>query len=274
MGRVFRWEEVEEGGVPHMSCFGRADTLVRSELERMVGVTGAVLCGSVLTNSATPRSDIDCLVVYGNDHSASVASELERVRDLCFGSMNVPIGFVPLDAEAAALGLHTVHASFAIHLRRAVAQGGVILKNPLPDIKFPPLDTVADLLSYSAHKLSRLRKRQISWPLLSEAERCQLLQKALEAPVQVARKALHAKGVALPDDSRRAVVSAYLESASQECRPLFEQVVRLDDEYTFELGEQLRQRRRERYESMLREIKNQIPVSLEFIRLNALEFLR
>lgn len=272
MGKVFSWNEIESGEIPQYSDFSTVISKIRQDLETTDGVVGGILCGSVLWNSCNQRSDIDCVVVYDPAKRREVVEVLRGINRTA-ADLHVPAELIPLDLHIARTPLHHIGLSFAVHLRYATENGGLIKTNPLPLFTFDNASIVEDVRGYLRNKLRRLEKGVIALPTMEVAELHRFLQKVLEAPVHVARKILWWQKVETPDDAKRTVMRYYPNIASVQERKLFAKITAADNQYTTELLVQLQNPDKNRYSQTIEGVKDLALDTLEFVRLNALRLV-
>lgn len=272
MGKVFSWQEIEEGKIPQPQDFATVVKKIRQELEAADGVIGGILCGSTLWNSCNQRSDIDCVMVYDPEKRREVVDVLRGINQAA-ADHHVPAEIIPLDLHIVMTPLHHIGLSFAVHLRYATENGGLIKENPLPLFVFDDASVVEDVRGYLRSKLRRLEKGVSALPAMEVAELHRFLQKVLEAPVHVARKILWWRKVETADDSKQTVMRHYPDIASAQEHELFAKVTTADSEYTTELLAQLQCPDKVRYSRAIEEIENLVWDTLEFVRLNALRLV-
>ena len=268
MGKVFSWQEIEEGKIPQPQDFTIIVKKIRQELEATDGVIGGILCGSILWNSCNQRSDIDCVVVYDPEKRREVVEILRGINQTA-ANLHVPAELIPLDLHIAGTPLHHIGLSFAVHLRYATGNGGLIKENPLPLFVFDDASVVEDVRGYLRNKLRRLEKGVSALPTMEVVELHRFLQKVLEAPVHVARKILWWQKVETPDDAKRTVMRHYPDIANTQERELFAKITAADSQYTIELLAQLQNPNKNRYSETIEEVKDLTWDTLEFVRLNA-----
>lgn len=272
MGKVFSWNEIEERKIPQPQDFETVVSKIRQELGVADGVIGGILCGSILWNSCNQRSDIDCVVVYDHTKRREVVEVLRGINQVA-ADLHVPTELIPLDLHIARTPLHHIGLSFAVHLRYATENGGLIKTNPLPLFAFDDAGVVDDVRGYLRNKLRRLEKGLSALPAMESAELHRFLQKVLEAPVHVARKILWWQKVETPDDAKRTVIRYYPDIASAQERELFAKITAADSQYTTELLAQLQNPDKSRYSEAIEEVKDLAWNTLEFVRLNALRLV-
>lgn len=272
MGKVFSWDEIAEGKIPQLQDFETVVSEIRQKLEAIDGVVGGTLCGSILWNSYNQRSDIDCVVVYDPAERREVVKALRGINQVA-ASLHVPTGLISLDTHIARTPLHHIGLSFAVHLRYAVENGGLIKANPLPFFVFDDASVVNDVRGYLRNKLRRLEEGVSTLPTMESAELHRFLQKVLEAPVHVARKILWWQKVETSDDAKQTVMRYYPDIASARERELFAKITVADGLYTTELLAQLQNPDKGRYSKVIQGMEDLTWDTLEFVRLNALRLV-
>ena len=272
MGKVFSWDEIKKGKIPQPSDFTTIVSRIRQDLGVTDGVIGGILCGSILWNSCNQRSDIDCVVVYDPVKRRKVVDVLRGINQAA-ANRHVPAELIPLDLHIAKTPLHHIGLSFAVHLRYAAENGGLIKENPLPFFVFDDASIVEDVRSYLRNKLRRLEKGLGALPTMEVAELHRFLQKVLEAPVHVARKILWWQKVETPDDAKRTIMRYYPNIANAQERDIFAKITTTDSKYTTELLAQIQHPDEDQYSRVIEEIKDLVWDTLEFVRLNALRLV-
>lgn len=212
MGKIFTFEEIQEGLVPKPENFIHAKKQTLDGLLQLVNngeVVGAMVYGSVAKGTPSERSDFDLLVItYIEDQNTGLESLLKRV----FQDTKVAVEPIVIPEPLATKGLHTIDESFAISLRQVPREGNVIGQNP-SDILVPfnfPLVRVHEL--YLTQKLRKLREGKFA---RSQSDKLHALQRALEAPANTGRRtlqALHILGAIdkmLVDDGKRHVTELF-----------------------------------------------------------------
>lgn len=271
MGKIFSWDEILNKRVPEMNSFSHIAKTIRERLEAIDSILGGIICGSVLKNSHTVRSDIDCLVVYEEKWHNLIVKALQDIY--CSAArMHIPVGFIPVDLSVAKSSSHHISLSFAAHLDQSAMNGGVIRQNPLPFFNFDNKDILQDVHNYVSQKMRKLESGNIEISDMGsyEPELYRLLQKALEAPVHIARKMLLLRKVKLPDDSKEMVAQYYSLIATDEEKDLFRILVVADENYTRALLLQIEKPNKDQYFQDIMKIIKLLPDSLRFARLNAL----
>ena len=93
MGRIFSWEEIEQGKVPRLESFKEVTQKLRKELASNRKVVAALLCGSALRGDYSMRSDIDCFVIYSD---GVVFSDLRKLVAYA-KRLSVPLEMIPVN---------------------------------------------------------------------------------------------------------------------------------------------------------------------------------
>lgn len=267
LGKVFSWDEIKDNKVPQLESFSTVTKCVKNKLETTDGIIGSILCGSILFNKYTVRSDIDCVVIYDPSQRRNVVKTLRNIHQAA-KALYVPVELIPLDIHTISTPLHHIEPSFAAHLQCAVENGGIIKRNPLPLFSFENINPDENVLGYFRNKLRKLEKGISEIPTM-ESELYRFLQKVLEAPGHVARKILWWNKVQIPNDSKQEVIRHYPQIASTQELELFIKLIEADDKYTKELLRQLQQLNENRYQQTIKDVKNIVWDTLEFVRLNA-----
>ncbi len=269
MGRVFRFSEVVSGKTPSPSDFRVGKDDIVQTLTAATDVIGAILCGSVVHGGANLRSDID-VVVYHHDTAAFQAA-IGGLRRRCALS-NLELSLVKIDPALAASRFHTISYGYYQHLVLAARQGGLIKQNFLPLLNrrhMHPHDDIAEYVSFKLRYLGKAVDELADIDIDSE-KHTDILQKALEVPVHIARKVCWLSGASTGDDSKASVVAAYAQVAPPALGRQLQHLVAVDRLYTQELQRQIAEPDAGGYRLTLHAISRELPVSMRFVRENAL----
>jgi len=271
VGRIFSLEEITERKIPKLESFTQVIQKLGKELATNKRVDAALLYGSALWRDFSIRSDLDCLVIYNDSAIFSDLKELITSAKKLF----VPLEIVAIDQEMAKIGISSFgQGSFIHHLKRATKEGGVIKGDPFSVLRIRESDRGEILKRTIAIILTKLHKALCELSRFNGEKRIILLGKILSAPMNIVRTAVWAKGISIPDESKKEVLRAYLGVADETSRSLLTSILRIDEEYSEMLERILKQHNpdlyKEEYAEMLRKIEeigqNDI---LEFIRHNA-----
>lgn len=215
MGKVFLFEEIQQGLVPKTENFAIAKKLTLGSLQELVRdgeVVGAMVFGSVAKGLPSERSDFDLLVITTEEGQYS---GLEGTFDKVFQDTRVGVEPIVIPEHLARNGLHTIDESFAIHLGQVPVEENIVGQNP-NDILVPfdlPLERVHE--QYLAQKLRRLREGIFA---RSQTDRLRVLQRALEAPANTGRRTLQAL------NKLGAINKTLVEDAKPQVTMLFREV--------------------------------------------------
>jgi len=268
MGRVFTWKEVLEHRIPELSHFPLVVAELKKTIEQESGIIGGVLCGSVLDNSFTERSDIDCVLVYDHAKFKHVMESLKTVVSLS-NKLHIPLQLIPVDADAAEQQRHNISLGFGWHLMRASQSGGVIKENIVHRLKMNLNSQHQEVSDYLGHKLARMTKGLVKMRSMGWYELHQFLQKVLEAPMHIARKLMQTNPN-IRDLPAKEVMRHYLRTAQNQKSTLFIGLTGLDGEYTTVLKAQIQRPNGGQYGDIIERIKAAAWDVHEFIRLNAM----
>lgn len=268
MGKVYAWKDIESGRIPHRRSFGVVVRQIRKVFEQEVSIEAALVCGSVVRDDHTRRSDLDVVVVYNAAFEQRAMKLLQQLT--AFAKQRyVPLEFNPCDSRTIQTRFHDFGPAFRSHLAASAVRGGIIAENPIPMFNTDGDDMAAEVDSYIRKQLLRLEKGLTKYPSMTLEQKCTFLQKALEAPTHIARKVLH-RIDAMPKtgDSKWAIVDAYAEVMPQDLAAHCRKLVNDDAWYTDKLLRQLRRPDREEYEETW-EVLEQFPYDvLRFVRDN------
>lgn len=270
MGKVYSWEEINSNQVPYLSDYIKVGDMLKKKLSESPVIMGALLCGSFLRGDHNIRSDIDCVVIY-NWEERQNAMELFQELNMFASGFKIPLELIPLDTELAQTSYHPIPSTFLEHLRISAEDSGTIKKSPIELIKPSPMTFVEDTNLYLINKIRKLEKGTITL-LTDSAERLYFfLQKVLELPSYTARKVLRCHGETFSHgDSNFEVLRMYAELGLDKENKILQEVTELNRQYSQVLGRRTNQSEVE-YTKIIDEIKNIIPVVLDFARLNLTE---
>ncbi len=272
MGKVFSWKEVKNGQVPKITSYDLVVSRVRRDLENSSAIVGAILCGSVAQNSFNERSDVDCLVVYNHPKREELTKVLHGIY-IFAKKLYVPVELIPVDSEIVSTHMHHIGLPMLTHIGYAVENGGLIKRNPLPLFFHRDKKEADDVANYVRNKLRRIEKGITSMKTMDTNDYHRFLQKALEAPMQIARQLLWWYQVDMVDDKKNTVVKKYSEIASGKELELFIKVLNSDREYFEALKMQVKKPSKDEYKLAIERVEKIIPYTLEYIRLIALSVL-
>jgi predicted nucleotidyltransferase len=269
MGRVFRFSEIERREVPMAHDFKEGRQEIVSIVEQTDDIIGAIMCGSVLHGTANLRSDIDLVVYYRPNPEAEKA--ISRMRYIA-ESRHLDLNIVPVDTEIAGTRFHTLQWGFLQHLELSARSGGLIKENFLDKVRTDFLDPVQCTVEYISFKLRYLGKSIDEFKVLdhNSEKHMEILQKALELPVHVARKYCWLEGIDTGDDSKVSVAAAYAMYAPYELGEKLKTFCRLDSFYTEAVKKQLKFPDAEAYQFVLEVVAAEMGQIKDFVRQNAL----
>ena len=265
MGRVFTFEEVKASRTPGLSAFDEVAAESCRLLVPAKRVVCALFCGSVVSGSVTVRSDFDMVAVYLGKKQPS---EFQQLHEFA-AARHVPLELIPIDKRVAGRADATmVTPFFWCHLKLAARKGGVIKGDPLSWI-VPRAGIEDEQGEYADIKIARLEKWWPALGVMSEAELCRALQKALEAPVHAARKFVIERSgeLELQDDSKSWVIEGFRQHATRKEQGLLGRAMKPDESYSLALDEQLRNPDELSYRHMVRKTAEEaFPVTLELLK--------
>lgn len=273
MGKVFSWDDIKEGHVPHLVNFVEAQKRIRERLEKEPAVIAGTLCGSVVNGTYSERSDIDCVVVYGPADRYEIAGLLAYlIRDI-HTSLQIPVEFIPVDISIASTGVHHISPSFRVHIGRSSAGGGLIKDNPALYIHPPIFSAWTVTMQYLGHKMRRFEKG-LCRPLDMHADPEKFLRKILEFPVHAARMMLSCVDLPNAGDRSSTVTELYAMHFPDEATCLLRFLLQDDQTYTEVVRAQLEKPDEREYRHALKEIYNRGWQAHEFARLNLLHLAK
>ena len=228
LGRIFSWEEIEQGKIPKLESFTEIAHIIRKDLLPNEKVEAALLCGSVLREDFCPRSDVDCIVIY-ND--IAVISDLRRLITIAKTEF-VPVEMIPIDVRMVEAGIHILNGSFLQHLQRAAKEGGTIKGDLLSILKIAENDPRKKLKETFGVVSQKLNRALCELSRFEKEKRIFNLGKILEAPVEIVRSIVWAKRLPIVNESKGEVLRAYWTIADKRSKNLLEKVLEVGEEYS------------------------------------------
>ena len=269
MGAVFTWDEIQKKQVPELASFPVILKHLTHALKEENTVLAALVCGSVLRGDHTRRSDIDCVVIYETKNEMRAMSVMQKVS-LFAKKSYVPINFIPCDSALAKSRMHMFGPSFMKHLVLSVAAGGAI-KGNIANFLGYSLSTNLEIEAYIRAKLYNFEEAYAVIGSFGEERRINLIKKSLEAPMHIARKVLHYKGVAEVDE-KKGVVLAYSESMPAKLTEPFKKLLANNMCYSEELEAELKNANYKKYNFLLNYLESEILSVIKFLRSNMILF--
>ncbi len=268
MGSVYTWESIREGRIPSPKSFKVAAEFIRSAIKQEPTIMVAVMCGSVLRGDHNRRSDIDCAVLYETRNERAAISAMQTIGQLVHDTHHIPLNWIPIDSDLARSDMHQMGSSFVHHIKLAAGHGGTI-KGHLSQALWPTQSVADEVRSYVRAKLYNLVEGAADLMQFSEERQMSYLKKVLESPMHIARKMLHVSGV-MRGDSKEDVCTLYSAATTEECRNIFEKLLKVDASYTSAVEHQVRNPSLDEYTRVIGSVIQAIPLAIEFARFNAL----
>lgn len=207
MGRIFSFEDIEQHRIPTQSTFLQAKELTLEALNLLCVegiIYGARGFGSVALGTPTKRSDFDIVIVTYTDNTLPIIAErLKSIHE----ATNVSIEPITIPINLAKKGSHTIDTQFLKHINHISPEGNIAGNDPVHVI-VP--STLAPSLVFEQYLLQKLRRLRDGIFANSMTDRDRVLQRALEAPTNVGRRAL--QGLAsldLDEDSKATVIRTF-----------------------------------------------------------------
>ena len=238
MGRIFSWEEIEQGKVPRLESFKEVTQKLRKELASNKKVVVALLCGSALRGDYSIRSDIDCFVIYSD---GVVFSDLRKLVAYA-KRLSVPLEMIPVNIRMVGIDFYLLkETSFLHHLEWAAKQGGIVKGETFSILKIMETDRKEMLKSTVTTISTKLHRALCELSRFEGEKRIFNLGKILEAPIQMVREIVWARKIPIPSQGKEEVLKAYWTIADEKSRHLLDEVVRVDKEYSATLEKVSRQ---------------------------------
>ncbi len=215
MGKIYNYSEIEQGRIPRQRDFLTAKAEVRYNLSRLSaeGETyGAKIFGSVAKGTPRIRSDLDLLIIINKEDATDY---LKMMFDDIHRETNVEIDPIVIAKPFAERGMHSIDVLFLRHIASIPDEGNVMGNNPLGILRPFNLSPAKVHEQYLAQKIRRLREGIFTY---SETDRTRVLQRALEAPVNVGRRTLQTlsdlglRNETSENDSKATVIRTFRDS--------------------------------------------------------------
>jgi hypothetical protein len=265
MGKVFTIKEIENKHFPLISNFKIIRDFFVKNVQKNKGILGALICGSVATETFNIRSDFDSVVIYDEKFEIEVKTVLRKITDYA-ANIYVPIEILAVNSYWSRTGFHSLGVSYLEHCLKF---GKIIKGDPNKLINPKHNDKKQDAIDYLIRKMHSFNKMFIGFSLLNEPDKHRLLQKMLDFPIHAGRRMLQAKGFSFPlGDSKREVVRRYRELGIYQAHKIMDLVVQTDFNYSEILKNQLLKTDKISYEEILINILNLESLIMEFADLN------
>jgi len=278
MGKVYSWSAITEQGIPSPRDFENARQQALSKLSQLVEyglIYGARIFGSVARGNPSIRSDLDLLVVFENDIARE---ELRKIFHDVYKETRVIVESTALKRELVDLGFHTIDPTFLEHFQYILKEGNIVGNDPLNLVR-PQEGNVLNLhQQYLSQKLKRLTDGLLT---PTKEEQLKILQRALEAPVNVGRRmlmTLRCLGILdldEDDDSKEVIIRNYRRIFDEDNGLLqFNFLLESDRRYTRFLEETLQgQYIEEEYEEYLNSTEREcLPQAISWVQGVSLKF--
>lgn len=211
MGRVFSLEEVRSsaGSIPLAHHFERAKTdfeyTVLEEIKAGT-IVSAELFGSVAINAYNLTSDFDCVIVPRN-YSPTSHAAVDRILTATNQAGRIEVNPITHTKQRLASGNHEIDRFFGEHL---TGSSRIVYGEDLATyIRYSAHDAHTLLAMYIEHKMRSIAPGMTP----NSPKHFEALQRTLELPLAIGRKALHAldevngTSCATSDSANRAAIT-------------------------------------------------------------------
>lgn len=243
MGQVYPYSPITRGEVPQTQDFLTAKSMVLYALEKEVergAVYGAKVFGSVAKGTPSRRSDFDLLIITPDYPPLCYFEDiLKRIRH----DTNVRIEPQLVQQTLAKLGFHSIDSTFHAHIQGIPSEGNVVGNDPLTVLR-PSDKTVLQV--QKDYLIEKLRKLPGGVFTDSIEDELRVLQRSLEAPINVGRRVLQVltpdgDPSILPNDDKSTVAQVFREVYQDTpLQPNFDFLLQQDAVYTELLEDALR----------------------------------
>jgi len=213
MGKVYKFQKIENNGVPHIENFSLAKGLVLNMLSELASrrlIYGAKVFGSVAKGTPNERSDFDLVVVTEGEVEVAYPLLKKIFNEVLFRT-KVDIEPVLIAKEFAGTGQHTIDSLYLNHIKSVANDGNIAGNNPV-NILTPYDSSPTEVHQrYVDSKIRSLSERYFSD---SQDDKYMVFQRALEAPVNTGRRVLQVLPllgckIEVGDDGKQAVIDAF-----------------------------------------------------------------
>lgn len=273
MGRIFSYEEISKDQVPESGEFVVAKEHFARSLEAYIDegtITGGFIYGSVAIDLANRRSDFDTFLSVRSLASGLDAAQglVEDVKRKTKGK--IPISPIVQTRDSLQTGRHEMDRFFGEHLTSGYRY--ILGVDPAESMYFSASPADAIVSGYLAQKKRRLMNTYVAVDPLDVAEGG--LQRMLELPVAVGRKALQAlaetnhieQAVTKTADKAQVIQAIRKVLKAEKLHTGFNQILDLNQLYNTSLDRAIEGRGNQKnYEKVLTEIHTSLPVAIDWI---------
>lgn len=273
MGRLFTFEEIQSGQVPEPEEFIVAKQHFAESLVAYIdsgAVTGAFIYGSAAIDLANRRSDFDAFLSIPDGTGFEAAKTIVNDVNLRTGG-KIPISPIVQTLGDLRNGKHEMDRFFGEHLTSG--HRAVFGEDPADITHFPNYPAYEIVETYLAQKKRRLISTYVAVDPLEVGEGG--LQRMLELPVAVGRKALQAlaetghipRAVEKTADKRQVIQAIRKVLKPEGLVEGFDTLLDLNVGYNDLLDEAVESGvKRSYYEDGLREIHGTLPTAISWIQ--------
>jgi predicted nucleotidyltransferase len=278
MGRIFTFEQIQKGLIPTRTNFALVIERVTAKLGKSRYVIASQFCGSVAYGTQAERSDVDFVFVYRRAGARRV-KQIERELYEFARKLSVPLELIAIDERMARSRMHTISASFMQHLTLTAAINGYARSPVVAALSPRAVSAKEDVRHYLIYKINEHEKGVRFLTSEDDARRCRFLHGVLDDPIHLARKILWYEKQCPTPDTGQAVVRRYLQSYPRQLTRMLERITSADLAYRSFLASLLSATSglsvsRAHYERVLAPIEALAPITLEFLKANALMLAR
>jgi predicted nucleotidyltransferase len=250
--------------------FTRIIVTTAKALQDAKSIAAQMIFGDFCFAADNLRSDIDWLVIY-HDNRVSEARQLLAKLSQSAREVYVPLDLLVMSVSQAKRGAHSIGPLFLMHLAQ-VADSKCHTGKPLELIKpigLTGITVYEESLLYIGDQIANLEKGLAMLDLADERSLATLLQRALEAPIHVARKVLLTL-IGGEVRGKSGVLSDYSHHWGDQTHQALRQLVNCDRYYSNRLDKDFRRDYDdEKYRALLVDLLGEVPRVIDFLQLNA-----
>ncbi len=270
MGRVFQFQDIQEGRAPRLQDYGAVAESTLKALSDCQYVIGATFFGSFAHGTYSIRSDINCLLIYKNGHDMTVDCLLQGLVESAH-DLHIPLSFTKQSDVVARVQFRHVGDLFLQHFSSNNFGSNAVKKKP-ESLFGGDYGDKEEVTGYLRNKIMMFENVLPKGSVLEPYQFHRLLEDVLGTPFHVARKILYFLNKHPYIDTKAEVVKSYsiIFHKNIAMTNTLRSIARLDREYDSCLNRQLINPNSCSYEYMLGRILAEVYEVKRFVTSNAL----